>query len=145
MEVLIIATLILGPAAVIQTFGSWPTKFHKLFTRYLSTMIYNSRQDFQHSNGCNLQALYCSPAAHYQVLGRTLASQNQADFEKYLHESMGWKRSTVDDWQAWLSLNPSQLWRVVHTNSKKNVRSIYSLSLQSRLSYRQAARSIMVC
>ena len=26
--------------------------------------------------------------------------QNQAQFEKHLHEAMGWKRSTVDDWQA---------------------------------------------
>ena len=49
-------------------------------------------------------AAICKPytftRGSYQVLGRTLASQNQADFEKYLHESMGWKRSTVDDWQA---------------------------------------------
>ena len=62
-------------------------------------MIYNSHQDF-HTQMAVIAKPYVFTRGSYQTLGRTLASENQAQFEKYLHESMGWKTSTVDDWQA---------------------------------------------
>ena len=36
----------------------------------------------------------------HDLLPRTLAHDSQATFERHLHDAMGWKPSTVDDWQA---------------------------------------------
>lgn len=60
---------------------------------------FNSHQDF-YTQMAAIAKPFVFTRGSYQVLGRTLASENQTQFERYLHESMGWKRSTVNDWQA---------------------------------------------
>ena len=61
----------------------------------MTRSIYNSRQDFS-----TQMAVLAKPfQGGFRLFGRTLASENQTQFENYLHDAMGWKSSTVNDWQ----------------------------------------------
>jgi len=62
-------------------------------------MTFNSHQDF-HTQMAVIAKPFTFTRGSHQVLGRTIASENQAQFERHLHESMGWKRSTVNDWEV---------------------------------------------
>ena len=58
--------------------------------------MYSSRPDFATSMArCSATSLFL-----HELLPRTLAHSSQANFERYLHDAMGWKASTVDDWNA---------------------------------------------
>lgn len=63
------------------------------------SVTYCSMQDF-YTKLATIAKPYVFTRGSYVTLGRTLASENQSQFECYLHDSMGWKLSTVDDWQA---------------------------------------------
>ena len=59
-------------------------------------MLYESNQDFATSmariQGITLQGDQQWRATHQ----RSFFNQNQQSFERYLHQAMGWKASTVD-------------------------------------------------
>ena len=59
-------------------------------------MLYESNQDFATTmariQGITLQGNQQYRATYY----RTGFNQNQADFERYLHQAMGYKASTVN-------------------------------------------------
>ena len=61
-------------------------------------MLYESNQDFATTmariQGITLQGNQAWRAANQ----RTFFNANQASFERYLHQAMGYKASTVQDW-----------------------------------------------
>ena len=59
-------------------------------------MIYDSTQDF----AIAMARISATSLFLHDLLPRTLAHDSQATFERHLHDCMGWKASTVDDWQA---------------------------------------------
>jgi len=66
-------------------------------------MIYNSSQDFA-TDMARIEAITLRGSAErrawrYQY-HRTLTNQNQQSFERFLHEAMGYKASTVSDWEV---------------------------------------------
>jgi hypothetical protein len=56
----------------------------------------NSLQDFY----TQLSAIAKPINNSHRYFGRTTASNQENQFTDYLHQAMGWKSSTVDDWQA---------------------------------------------
>ena len=58
-------------------------------------MIYDSRQDY----ATKLARISATSITLHELLPRTLAHSSQTHFERYLHDCMGWKASTVNDWQ----------------------------------------------
>ena len=59
-------------------------------------MIYDSNQDFATA----MARISATSLFLHDLLPRTLAHDSQTSFERHLHDCMGWKSSTVDDWQA---------------------------------------------
>ena len=62
----------------------------------MTNLEYNSLQDFY----TQLSAIAKPITDSHRILGRTMASDCENHFTDYLHSAMGWKSSTVDDWQA---------------------------------------------
>ena len=64
-------------------------------------MIYNSRQDFA-TGMARIEAITLGGDAEHRAWRhqyyRTLTNDNQQSFERFLHEAMGYKASTVSDW-----------------------------------------------
>ena len=60
------------------------------------SVLYNSRQDF----ATMMARMSATSIWLHNHLPRTLAHDSQTTFERHLHDCMGWKSSTVDDWQA---------------------------------------------
>ena len=60
------------------------------------TVTYESRQDFY----TGLAATASSTCYLRSCLPRTLANKCDASHERYLHQAMGWKASTVNDWDC---------------------------------------------
>ena len=64
-------------------------------------MIYDSHQDFATSMA-RIEAITLggdpSMRAWRHTHYRTLTNENQRAFERHLHDAMGYKRSTVNDW-----------------------------------------------
>lgn len=60
------------------------------------TATYPSRQDF----AARMAAMSKTSLWLHDHLPRTLAFDSQTAFERHLHDSMGWKSSTVNDWES---------------------------------------------
>jgi len=60
------------------------------------TVAYESRQDFY----TLLATTSATSAFVRRCLPRTLANRCDASHERYLHQAMGWKASTVNDWDC---------------------------------------------
>ena len=58
------------------------------------TSSYTSNQDFATS----MARMSATSLWLHEHLPRTLAHDSQATFERHLHDAMGWKASTVNDW-----------------------------------------------
>jgi len=62
----------------------------------MNNITYNSMQDFY----TQMTAIAKPITNSHRILGRTMSSDHEDKFTEYLHSAMGWKTSTVDDWQA---------------------------------------------
>ena len=60
------------------------------------TVTYESLQDFY----TGLAAHSITSAFVRSCLPRTLANKCDVSYERYLHQAMGWKASTVNDWDC---------------------------------------------
>ena len=58
------------------------------------SVIYQSNQDF----AARMAAMSATSVWLHNHLPRTLAHDSQVTFERHLHDAMGWKASTVQDW-----------------------------------------------
>ena len=58
------------------------------------TSSYESWQDFATS----MARMSATSLWLHEHLPRTLAHDSQTTFERHLHDAMGWKASTVNDW-----------------------------------------------
>ena len=55
---------------------------------------FDSRQDF----AIKMASIAATSSFLHNLLPRTLAHSCQTSYERHLHDAMGWKASTVDDW-----------------------------------------------
>lgn len=66
-------------------------------------MIYESNQDFG-ARMARIESITLQGDARQrewmQQNFRTMTNRNQQSFERHLHDAMGYKASTVNDWEA---------------------------------------------
>ena len=63
-----------------------------------NTMTYSSRQDFSTDLAVSQSSILRLNREFSEYFSRTQKAADEVEFERLLHQSMGWKSSTRDDW-----------------------------------------------
>ena len=62
----------------------------------MTSIFYQSKQD----HATRMASISQTSLFLHNLLPRTLAFDCQESYERHLHDAMGWKASTVQDWEV---------------------------------------------